>query len=274
MQHLAYVNGAFHPAREARVPALDAGMQFGAGVFETLLAVSGRVHLARRHLARLRASCTALGIPLAPTDDALEGIMRELLERSGLTDMEARVKIIATPGDLAQHYTHRDPTLIVTAEPYVRPPLHIAWKLMVPDEVLSTPIAGHKSTSYFSHRLLLHRARAEGYDDAILLDRGGNVAETTIASILLFEDGRMLLPESPDRLEGITAGVLAEAAESLGMEVRRRAVAPEELTAGAAVCVCNSLLGPFPVQRIGDREIPAPAPSAVTALRDAWMGQS
>lgn len=270
MQQLAYVNGEFHPAREAQVPALDAGMQFGAGLFETLLAVQGRPHLLGRHLGRLRASCGALGLPCPLDDERTAAIIAELLERGGLTEMEARVKIIVTPGDLAQHYTHRDPTVIVTAEPYVRPPQRIPWSLMAPRETLASPIAQHKSTSYFAYRLLLHRARAEGFDDAVLLGRDGHVSETTIASLLLFEAGRMIRPSSPDALPGITADVMEEAARGLGMEVVHRAVGTDELTGGAAVCVCNSLLGIVPVQRIGAREIVLPPDAAVEQLREAW----
>ncbi len=270
MQQLAYVNGEFHPAREARVPALDAGMQFGAGLFETLLAAWGRPHLLGRHLGRLRASCTALGLPCPLDDERAARVIAELLERGGLTEMEARVKIIVTPGDLAQHYTHRDPTVVVTAEPYVRPPQHIPWSLMAPRETLASPIAGHKSTSYFAYRLLLHRARAEGFDDAVLLDRDGHVSETTIASLLLFEDGRMIRPASPDVLRGITAEVIEESARGLGMEVVHRAVAADELTAGAAVCVCNSLLGIAAVQRIGAQRIAPLADAALAELRAAW----
>ena len=274
MQQLAYVNGEFHPAREARVPALDAGMQFGAGLFETLLAVRGRPHLLGRHMQRLRASCGALGLPCPLDDGHTEAIIAELLKRGGLAETEARVKIIVTPGDLAQHYTHRDPTVVVTAEPYVRPPQRIPWSLMAPHETLASPISRHKSTSYLAYRQLLHRARAEGFDDAVLLDRDGHVSETTIASVLLFEEGRMICPDSPDALPGITSAVMAEAAAGIGMETVRRAVEPAELTGGAAVCVCNSLLGIAAVQRIGTQPIIPLADAALGELRAAWQAFS
>lgn len=270
MQHLVYVNGEYYPAREAQVPALDAGMQFGAGLFETLLAVDGKPHLPGRHLHRLRTSCAALGIPFLPTDDAVQAIIIELLTRSGLTAGEGRVKILVTPGDLAQYHTHREPTLLVTAEPYVRPPLHIPWTLMASDETVASPLAGHKSTSYFAYRHLLHRARVEGYDDVILLDRDGNVSETAIASLLLFETGRLILPLSPDRLPGITAAVIEESCRERGMDVSRRGLQPADLTAGAAVCICNSLLGIVPVGRIGAEGIPTLAPPFLASLREAW----
>ncbi|MBN1447416.1 MAG: hypothetical protein JXA28_05755, partial [Bacteroidetes bacterium] len=54
MQHLVYVNGEYYPAREARIPALDAGVQFGAGLFETLLATDHKDAVCRRWRAGFR----------------------------------------------------------------------------------------------------------------------------------------------------------------------------------------------------------------------------
>ncbi|MCB2203891.1 aminotransferase class IV [bacterium] len=274
MQQIIYVNGEYHPAREARVPAMDAGMLFGAGLFETLLARNGTPRLLDRHLARLRASSNALGIPFALEDEEVRHIIGELLTRNELLDFECRVKILATPGDVAQHWTHRHDTVMITAEPYVRPPQDIAWKLRAPEQMLATPIAGHKSTSYLSYRHLLHAARREGYDDAVLRDRRGNISECTFTSLLIFDDDKLVLPESDDALPGITSGVMAEICSDLGMEVQRRTVQPQELTSGAIICVANALLGPFPVSHVGNHAVPLFPAEGMLPLRDAWLAFS
>lgn len=270
MQQVIYCNGEYVPAREARVPAMDAGMLFGAGVFETLLARAGRPRLLDRHLRRLRAAGAALGIPYALSDAETADIIGEVLARNDLTEMEARVKIVATPGDIAQHWTHRHDTVLVIAEPYVRPPQDIPWKLRAPDTLLATPIAAHKTTSYLAYRHALHTARREGFDDAVLLDRDGNVSECTFTSLLLFDGDVLILPASPDALSGITAEVMAEICGDLGLEVQRRPLPPAELTAGAVICVCNALLGPFPVARIGMTDLPVFPAEGMLPLRQAW----
>ncbi|MDT8323768.1 MAG: aminotransferase class IV [Bacteroidota bacterium] len=271
MQQCIYCNGEYLPAREARVPAMDAGMLYGAGLFETLLARQGRPRLLGRHLRRLRSSCAALDIPCALSDEETAAIIGELLRQNGLDEMEARVKIVATPGDVAQHWTHRHDTVLIIAEPYLRPPQDIPWKLRAPESMLATPIARHKSTSYLAYRHLLHTARREGYDDTVLLDRHGNVSECSFTSLLLFDGDRLVLPTSPDALPGITAEVMAEICRELGMQVERRPVAPAELTAGPVVCVCNALLGPFPVARIGAAQLPVFPAEGMLPLRQAWL---
>lgn len=265
-----YVNDQFYSIRDAKIHALDAGLLFGAGLFETLLAVNGRSHLLTRHLDRMRASSRALGIPFSLTNEKAAHIITELLERNRLNENEARIKIVATPGDTGIHYSHRAETLIITAEPYLRPPLDIPWKLTFLNAVNASSIASHKSTSYLAYRSGLHSARVDGFDDGILIDRFGHVSETTVASLLLFDENGMTIPDSPDALRGITTTVMEEICADLGIAVHHRPVSADDLLAGANICVCNALLGPFPVNRIDASDIVPLHAEQLRVLRDAW----
>ncbi|MBE0644031.1 MAG: aminotransferase class IV [Bacteroidetes bacterium] len=274
MQPLVFLNDDFIPAVDARISAFDAGFLFGAGVFETLLATGGRPWYFHRHLERLRASCGALGIEFSASDSALRGIVGELLSRNGLDDIETRVKILVTPGDTSVHISHRGSTVLVSAIPYIRPSLHIPWKLSMPGIVHASSIATHKTTSYLAYRMALHAAHSRGFDDVILFDRHGHVAETSVASLLVFREGQLLLPASPDALRGITRGVIAELVRENGMEVAEVPMSPHELTEGGAVCVCNALLGPYPVARINETEIPTLDALFLSSLRESWEAAS
>ena len=270
MSATVYFNNRFVPAAEARVSAFDAGLLFGAGIFETLLARRGSLFYFERHYSRLRSGCAELGVrlPFGPT--ALRNVMREVLRRNGLNGMEARVKVLVTPGDTATHVSHRDSTVLVSAEPYLRPSLRIPWKLLSEGAVMATPAAGLKSSSYFAYRLALHAAHARGYDDAIFLDRDGMVSETSIASLLLLRDGGLVIPDSPDALPGITRRVVSEQAEARGVPVAWRSVSRDELLDGYVICVCNALLGPFPVGRINETDLPAVDEQLLETLRGDW----
>lgn len=270
MSATIYFNSRFIPAAEARVSAFDAGLLFGAGIFETLLARRGALFYFERHYARLRNGCAELGVrlPFGPT--ALRNVMLEVLRHNGLNGMEARVKILVTPGDTATHVSHRDSTVLVSAEPYLRPSLRIPWKLLSEGAVMATPASGLKSSSYFPYRLALHAAHARGYDDAVFLDRDGMVSETSIASLLLLRDDGLIVPDSPDALPGITRHVVSEQAEARGLSVEWRSVARDELLDGYAICVCNALLGPFPVGRINETELPTMEAQLLETLRNDW----
>jgi branched-subunit amino acid aminotransferase/4-amino-4-deoxychorismate lyase len=270
MQPLVFLDNDFIPAVEARVSAFDAGFLFGAGVFETLLATEGKPWYFHRHLERLRRSCGELDMEFSQGDAALRTIVGELLARNGLDTMETRVKILVTPGDTSVHISHRGGTLLVSAIPYIRPSLHIPWKLTLPGIVQASQVAAHKTTSYLGYRMGLHAAHSRGYDDVIFLDRQGHVSETSVASLLVFRDGQLLLPSSPDALRGITRAIIAELVHENGMEVVEAPLSPDDLFDGASVCVCNALLGPFPVARINETEIPPLEPLFLSSLRERW----
>lgn len=270
MQPLVYLDTDFIPAVEAKVSAFDAGFLFGAGVFETLLATDGKPWYFRRHMERLRVSCGELDIECPHGDAEIRSIVEELLARNGLDGMPTRVKVLVTPGDTSVHISHRGGTLLVSAIPYIRPSLHIPWKLRMPGTVLASPVAVHKTTSYLAYRSALHAAHSRGYDDVILFDRQGHVSETSAASLLVFRGGTLYLPASPDALRGITREVIAGLVRDRGGEVVEAPMSPDELVDGGSVCVCNALLGPFPVGRINDTQIPAPDSLFLSSLREEW----
>jgi branched-subunit amino acid aminotransferase/4-amino-4-deoxychorismate lyase len=218
----------------------------------------------------LSASCRELGFEFSITQEELREIVLELLTRNFLADRETRVKILVTPGDTSEHISHRSGTLLVSAMPYFRPSLHIPWKLLMPGTVQASSIAAHKTTSYMGYRMALHAAHAKGYDDIILLDRHGHVSETSIASLLLIRGGQLLLPSSPDALPGITRRVLADIMRERGMDVFEAPVSPQDLEDGYAVCVCNALLGPFPVGKINEMELPPLESMFLSSLRESW----
>lgn len=275
MLQTVYLNDTFVPFAEARVSASDAGFLFGAGVFETVLARAGRPGYFSRHIERLRTSCRKLGIDFSYSENAIRDIVEELLSRNDLSATEARVKILITPGDTSVHLSHRDGTLLISAIPYLRPSLHIPWKLLMTGTVQASSVAAHKTTSYLGYRMALHSAHADGYDDMILFDRHGHVSETSIASLLLFRnsvpDGELLLlPASPDALQGITRGVVADIVRERGIEVVEAPVSPHDLFEGVSVCVCNALLGPIAVGRINETEIPTLESRFLSSLRENW----
>ncbi|MDX9759377.1 MAG: aminotransferase class IV [Bacteroidota bacterium] len=270
MEQIVYLNTRFIAADEARISVHDAGFLFGAGVFETLLGSRGRLFYFPLHFNRLKDSCRTLGLTLPFSPGSLRRIMLELLTRNQLNGVEARVKIVVTPGDISRHISHRDSTVLITVEPYLRPNPRLPWKLLFDRTVQAGSTTRHKTTSYLPYRMALHAARNKGYDDAILLDRDGMVSETSLASLLLFRDGTLLLPDSVDALPGITRGVVAEIARSNGITVAQRPVIPDTLYDGWTLALCNALLGPFPVSHINDTPLPAWDAALLTLLRTTW----
>lgn len=270
MRGIVYLNGSLVHLHDATISVFDAGFQFGAGLFETLLCIDGTPRVLGRHLARLRGSAEKLGIPIVESDEELRAGIASVLKKNSLDQGHARVKILATPGDINAYQPVRRPTLFITAEPYLRPALSMPWRLGLDGRVQGGPLTVHKSSSYLAARMALHTARLHGFDDMVLLDRNGNVAETSIAALLLLYRGRWIVPETPDALPSISRDILIEILRDMGANVATSVVTPERLQQ-SAILLSNSLLGPFPVHSINRVKVKALPEELLADLRTQWL---
>jgi|GEM_PF-1553223 len=273
MSALLYFNGSIMHGHDARISPTDAGFIYGAGMFETMLCMDGRVHAFSRHIARLRQSCAAIGVEIHEKDEDFANAIETLLMKNSLRDGEVRCKIIVSPGDIHEYVRIRRNTTIIVVEPYTRPPLYVAWRLYAGEHVRAGKFTQHKSTSYIECRMALHDARRRGFDDVLLRDRYGNISETSIASLLLRHRGTWIVPETPDALEGIARDVLLAAMKDEGMQSRREVVTLELLFDDCVVVLCNSLLGPIPVGSINAHELPQLSRQMCERLRELWLNR-
>jgi branched-subunit amino acid aminotransferase/4-amino-4-deoxychorismate lyase len=270
MRRIVYLSGSYVHLHDASVSVFDAGFQFGAGLFETVLCIDGTPHVLRRHLERLRGSAEQFGIPIIENDEEIRQAIGTVLTKNSLDRGHVRLKIMATPGDITAYQPIRRPTMFITDEPYLRPSLSVPWRLGLDGRVQGGPLTAHKSSSYLAARMALHTARMHGFDDMVLLDRHGNVAETSIAGMLLLYRGRWIVPETVDALPSISRDILIELLRKRGEDIVTRVVYPARLEQ-SAVLLSNSLLGPFPVQSVNKVKLKTLPQGLAEELRDQWL---
>jgi branched-chain amino acid aminotransferase len=97
-----------------------------------------------------------------------------------------------------------------------------------------------------------HRAERAGYADAMMLDWRGRVAECTGANIFFIKDGVIHTPEADCFLDGITRRTVIALAKKRGIEVRERAILPEELASFSECFITGTAAEVTPVSEIGD----------------------
>src|SRR5688500_2482501 len=101
----------------AWVPALDRGVIWGQGLFETFRAYGGRPWAVEAHLARLRTGAQLLDIPL-PDDEVLVGAMDAAIAANGLSDCGTRITVTRGRGSVDPHEEpDGEPNVLVTAWP-------------------------------------------------------------------------------------------------------------------------------------------------------------
>ncbi|MGH8477464.1 MAG: aminotransferase class IV [Methylococcales bacterium] len=131
--------------------------------------------------------------------------------------------------------------------------LHVSrWRRPPP---AIAPIQAKASAFYMTGTLSRHEASAAGFDDALLLDLFGNVAEASGANIFAMIDGTLVTPPPEFCLNGITRQTVIELAKEFGVKVIERHVTVDELSRAQDVFVTGTAYEILPVRAIGHSEI-------------------
>jgi branched-chain amino acid aminotransferase len=271
MNHV-WLNGLLLPANEARIDPSDRGLLLGDGLFETLLAVDGRLPLIDRHLARLSASAVALGIPLSWTPQAIAGACEGLLRAEGLAGelpgelaedpaeafpapRLAALRITLTTGPGARGLLRPQesrPTLLITAAPQDPVPARPARLILASTRIAGdSPLRRHKTLSYMESVLARREAAAAGADEALLLNTEGRPVEASAANLFLLSEGKLWTPAIADgALPGITRGLVLEMAAEMGLEAVEGRIGLQDLAKTESVFLSSSLMGLRRVSRL------------------------
>jgi 4-amino-4-deoxychorismate lyase len=239
-----------------RVSALDRGLAYGDGLFETIRAVDGAVPLWDRHMARLSDGCRRLGLP-APNAGVLSRESARVIE--GIPD--AVVKIIATRGRGERGYAPPGSirvTRIVAAFP--SPPLPSDWyRGGIRVRCCELRLAAQPLLAGIKHlnRLEQVLARAEWSDVAVveglLFDQAGNLVSATAANVFVGIDGGLLPP--PIDQCGV-AGLLRGAVLDALSGVQVRTIMKEDLMRADEMFLTSSVRGVLPVRALDGRTMP------------------
>lgn len=229
----------------------DRGLTLGDGVFDTALALDGRVAFEAAHVARLAASAQALGIPADPK--GIAGAMRALAERGERLAIRTTLTRGPGPRGLRPPDDPR-PTLFATAAPSGRAiafaPLRLLPTGIARNE--TSPTARHKTLGYLDAVLAAREAAAEGFDEALFLNvRGAVVCAGTGNLFAVFGAALATPPLADGVLPGIVRAQVLRIAPACGLAPEERSMTVDELCTAQAVFVTNSLRLLAPVTAVG-----------------------
>jgi len=258
-----YLDGAFLPAGEAKLPAADAGRLYGRGLFETFRARRGSVFLLDRHLARLRAGARTLEIEPAAELAQLSVVVRELAERCGLED--ARIRLTVTAGPEGGR-----PSLLLQARPASDYPTEVyerGIRVIVASARRNetSPLARIKSVNYLDNLLAREESRHAGADEALLLNTRGLLAEASTANLFIARDGGLATPPISDgALPGITRGAVLELARDAGIAAREASLTLDDLYQASEAFLTNAIAGVLPVVSVDGQKVGSGKPGELT----------
>ncbi|GHF21111.1 branched chain amino acid aminotransferase [Kordiimonas sediminis] len=256
-----WMDGKYVPWRDAKVHVLTHAMHYGSSVFEGQRAYNGKIFKLEEHTERLFASAEKLGMTIPFTQADINDACNKLLEMSGLEDAYFRPVVwrgSEMMGVAAQKNTIHVAIACWAWPSYFEPEARLKgiriaisdWKR--PDPA-TAPVTAKAAGLYMICTLSKHKAESEGYDDALMYDYRGQVAEATGANIFFVKDGVIHTPTPDCFLDGITRRTVIDLAKARGYEVIERAIMPEEmegfeqafLTGTAAEVTPLSEIGPY-----------------------------
>ncbi len=235
------------------VAADDRGLQYGDGLFETMLAEDGRLRHLELHLERLATGCQRLGLPMPARED-IESDCERVLQ--GLD--RAAVKLIVTRGPGPRGYRPPvDPavTRIVTCS--AAPVSHLPAGGGITLRMCETRLGLHPDLAGIKHlnRLEQVLAAAEWQDTSIaeglMLSADGRVVCAIAANLFLVMDGTLWTPAIRDcGVAGVTRRRVMRVAAELGIDLGETDIDPESLARAEEIFLTSALTGIRPVTEI------------------------
>ncbi|QOR38612.1 branched-chain amino acid transaminase [Billgrantia diversa] len=267
-----WLDGEWLPWRDAQAHLLTHTLHYGMGCFEGVRAYAGpqETHLFRvgEHTRRLLDSAHALDMPVAFDAAELIEAQRQCLVRNelrnaylkptiffgaeglGLRAKGLTVHVMVAAWDLGDYISAEAASLGLRA-------LTSSWaRHHVNISLCRAKTNGH----YVNSMLALNTAVKAGFDETIMLDPEGYVAEASAANVFLLRDGVLHTPEVTSCLQGITRdSVIHLAREVLGIEVRERRITRDELYVADEAFVTGTAAELLPLRELDGRHIGARA---------------
>jgi branched-chain amino acid aminotransferase len=272
---IVFVDGKFLKGDEAKISVWDHAVLYGDAVFDTARIYEGKIFKLDEHLDRLFDSAKGLNLKPPVEFTALKEIVIEVVKRNAISN--GQIRIIFTRGEGPPGI---DPTLcpkaslIVSAVPV--PPMlgHSGVRLLISTVRKKSPISVDskiKSINYIDNILAKIQAKSGGYDDAVMLDPSGYVAEASGANIFGVKKGGLFTPPATVALEGVTRATIIELAKELCIEVTERQTTTQDLyTADEVFLTGTGIDGIVQVREIDGRKIGDGSWAVSNKLREGY----
>lgn len=261
---IIYLNGAYVKAAEATTDLFGQSLHYGYSVFEGIRSyqtASGntKIFKAEEHYCRLKNSAQALNMPYHWSVDELIEATYEVLSRNQLQNAYIR-PIVYAPANMSFNLNNESSLMIAAWEMG----LFLGEKLLrVMSSSFQRPnpkgfrIEAKAGGHYVNSILASQEAKAKGFDEALLTDMNGYVAEGPGANVFFEKNGKLYTPSLGNILPGITRATVIEICNDLNIPVEERLFTTDELKEADAVFFCGTAAEVIGWQSLDDVTFPA-----------------
>jgi len=262
-----WFDGEMVPWREAKTHVLTHTLHYGMGVFEGIRAYKTdqgpAIFRLREHTQRLFRSAHIMEMPMSYDEEAINQAIIASISKNNLSSAYVRPLVFYGPEGLGLRADNLKVHIAVAAwewgaylgdENMIRG-IRIRTSSYTRHHVNATMCKAKASGNYINSMLALNEALRNGYDEAVLLDTEGYVAEGSGENIFVIRDGIIYTPELTSALDGITRGTLIQLAQEEGYEVREKRITRDELYVADEAFFTGTAAEVTPIREYDDRAI-------------------
>ncbi|MDD5194721.1 MAG: branched-chain-amino-acid transaminase [Candidatus Omnitrophica bacterium] len=270
-----YLNGKFVHKSEAKISVFDHGFLYGDGVFEGIRAYNCLVFKLREHIERLFESAHSIMLEIPLNRDKCIAAVVETLKANNLKDAYIRMVISRGEGDLGldPKKCYGKPTVIIIADKVSLYPEKLykdGMEIITVPTVRNVPEALNpqiKSLNYLNNILAKIEASNCGYEEALMLDHLGYVAECTGDNIFVVEKGELYTPpQCMGTLRGITRDTVLQIARKMKIPTHEHVLTRHEVYNSQECFLTGTAAEIIPVVKVDGRKIGAGLPGKITQL--------
>ena len=258
-------NDRLLPLEKVRLSPGQAGLVCGWGLFTTIRIVRSEAFAYERHWHRLEKDAAIIHLPMPYTGPKVRVNLQEVIRANKVTEGCARIYLVYNKvGFWRSDESMPDVDLIIYSSslPEYREPVRLT--LREHGRHAASPLAGVKSISWLPNVWSVAEAQKEGFDEVVLVNERGEVAECTAANIFIVRGEKIFTPPlASGCLEGVTRGILFEIAPEASLSVAEQVLHPQDLYSADEVFISSTNRNIIGVGEIAGNKIPA-APGPVT----------
>jgi len=263
MAPFCYLNGDIIPVGEAKVGVYDIGLLRGFGIYEALRTFDRKPFMLADHLARMRASASAMKLNVPVSDEKIASVLDELIARNVREGKEALARFILTGGEAIGGIEYGEqPTFYILVEELELPPKSVyarGCSLVVHEH--ERPFSESKTTNYIQAVLLQGERKKAGALE-ILYTWQGRVLECATSNFFIVKGG-VIATAKDGILGGITRKLVIDIVRKES-PLEERDVSVEEMYSADEAFLTSSFKDIVPVVEVGGKKIGTGAPGPVT----------
>jgi branched-chain amino acid aminotransferase len=253
-----FFDGEYVKAKEAKTDLYGQSLHYGYAVFEGIksyrTANGTKIFKAEEHYDRLRKSAEAMHMPFHYSTEEMVEMTYKLLEINNLSNAYIRPLVICSP-NMSLSKGQKSYLII---EVWNWDNGYLANKLRIMTSSFQRPnpkafkIEAKVSGHYVNSILASQEAKDKGFDEALVLDENGNVAESSGANVFYEKDGKLYTPQKGNILPGITRATVFEICNQLGISYEEKLFTPQEMQGADAAFFCGTAAEIVAVESLND----------------------